>query len=180
MIVCPKCGNENDVCLGQKACFRCGAELPDEPREQQPSVPDSTQVASSMNDPKKRSWWFAKLTSKEEALSLVKNASIGFWAIAGIQGLIGVFYMPSVIADAVVMAVLAAILFRWRSRVAAVLLLLMSTLILAVTILNKVGMTDQGGRNIVLAVIFFWAAVRAVEATFKLHGRFKDETQIAA
>ncbi len=88
--------------------------------------------------------------------------------------------MPSLIADAVVIAVLATILFRRRSRVAAVLLLLVSTLILALTILNKMGVTDQGGTNIVVAVICFWAAVRALEATFKLRGRFKDETQTAA
>jgi len=36
MIACPKCGIENDDCLGQTVCFRCGAELPGEPSEQQP------------------------------------------------------------------------------------------------------------------------------------------------
>jgi len=30
VITCPKCGNKNEVALGQTACFRCGAELPEE------------------------------------------------------------------------------------------------------------------------------------------------------
>ena len=30
MIPCPKCGNKNDVSLGQTACFRCGAQLPEQ------------------------------------------------------------------------------------------------------------------------------------------------------
>lgn len=27
MVSCPKCGNQNDVALGQTACFQCGTEL---------------------------------------------------------------------------------------------------------------------------------------------------------
>ena len=30
IITCPKCGNKNEVALGQTACFNCGAELPEE------------------------------------------------------------------------------------------------------------------------------------------------------
>lgn len=30
MVSCPKCGNQNDVALGQTACFQCGTELSDE------------------------------------------------------------------------------------------------------------------------------------------------------
>jgi hypothetical protein len=30
MRLCPKCGNENKVSLGQTACFRCGADLPEQ------------------------------------------------------------------------------------------------------------------------------------------------------
>jgi hypothetical protein len=35
-----------------------------------------------------------------------------------------------------------------------------------------------GGNNIILALIVAWAAVRAVEATFKLHGRIKDAASL--
>ena len=58
------------------------------------------------------------------------------------------------------------------SLVAAVLLLLVSLGQSAVTVLNRLGMTQLGGKNIILAVIMVIVAVRAVEATFKLQGRF--------
>jgi hypothetical protein len=35
MRLCPKCGNKNEVSLGQTACFRCGAELPELSVEQE-------------------------------------------------------------------------------------------------------------------------------------------------
>jgi hypothetical protein len=42
-----------------------------------------------------------------------------------------------------------------------------------VTVLNRLGVTAEGGKNIFLAVIMLVVAVRAVEATFKLHGRYR-------
>jgi uncharacterized membrane protein len=41
MMLCPKCGNKNEVNLEQTACFRCGAELPAE----SPSVESVIQPA---------------------------------------------------------------------------------------------------------------------------------------
>jgi hypothetical protein len=32
---------------------------------------------------------------------------------------------------------------------------------------------QQAGKNIFLAVIMLWVGIRAVEATFKLHGKFR-------
>jgi hypothetical protein len=40
--------------------------------------------------------------------------------------------------------------------------------------MNKIGETVGGGNNIILALIVLWAAVRSVDATFKLHGRYKE------
>jgi hypothetical protein len=63
----------------------------------------------------------------------------------------------------------------WQSRVAAVLLLLVTGIQGLVTILNRLGVTTQGGTNIILAFIMLVIAVRAVEATFKLHGAYREE-----
>jgi hypothetical protein len=52
------------------------------------------------------------------------------------------------------------------------LLLLLSGSMVVVTFLNRFGITNDGGTNIFLALLVFWSATRAVEATFKLHGRF--------
>ena len=55
----------------------------------------------------------------------------------------------------------------------AALVLLVSAVIGAgVTFASKAGADLGGGNNIFLALIVLWAGIRAVEATFKLHGRF--------
>ena len=55
----------------------------------------------------------------------------------------------------------------------AALVLLVSAVIGAgVTFANKSGADLGGGNNIFRALIVLWAGIRAVEATFKLDGRF--------
>ncbi len=44
------------------------------------------------------------------------------------------------------------------------------------TFLNLVGVTALGGNNVILGLLIFWAAIRAVEATFKLQGQFAEES----
>jgi hypothetical protein len=118
---------------------------------------------------------FAKIESRDDALKTVREASTGFFGLAALQGLIGFFLFPALITDAVMLSVLAFGLRLWRSRVAAVLLLLMTGFGAVVTVLNRIGVTRQGGNNIFLAFIMLVVAVRAVEATFKLHGMYRDE-----
>jgi len=120
----------------------------------------------------KKKGFFAPLASRDEALEGVKEYSVAFYVIAGIQGLIGYFAAPAMIFDAVILAALATVLRLWNSRVAAVLLLILSTLILGSTIMSRLGVEGAGGSNIFLALMLFWAAIKSVEATFKLHGRF--------
>jgi hypothetical protein len=63
---------------------------------------------------------------------------------------------------------------RWgNSRVAALLSFSLALLSLGTTIAAKAGLTE-GGKNIWLAVGVVWATAKAVEATFKLQGRFKE------
>ena len=68
---------------------------------------------------------------------------------------------------------------RWgRSRAAAIILLIAATVAFGTTIAAQPKII-QGGKNIVLALIIFWSSVKAVEATFKLRGRFKQEETAA-
>jgi cellulose synthase/poly-beta-1,6-N-acetylglucosamine synthase-like glycosyltransferase len=120
----------------------------------------------------KKSGLFTPIVTGEDALKMVRDASLAFFFVAALQGLLGAFLFPALITDAVIIAVLAGILMKWRSRVAAVLLLVVTAGGLTMTVLNRLGVTAQGGKNIILAIIMVVAAVRAVEATFKLHGRY--------
>jgi hypothetical protein len=118
---------------------------------------------------------FATIENRDDALEMVRGAANAFFLLAALQAAIGFFLFPAMITDAVILCVLGLVLRMWHSRVAAVLLLLMTGVQGAVTALNKLGVTTQGGSNIFLAIIMFVIAVRAVEATFKLHGTHREE-----
>jgi hypothetical protein len=66
---------------------------------------------------------------------------------------------------------------RFNSRTAAIVLFILASVAMAVTVANKAGANLGGGTNIILALIVLWAAIRAVEATFKLHGKFAASSQ---
>lgn len=124
----------------------------------------------------KKKGWVTKIESREDALKMVKDTSTGFFVVAGIIAAISFVLGPSLLVDAVLYAVGAFFLRRYNSRVAAVLLLILASASAAVTFANMAGANLGGGNNAFLAVIIFWAAIRAVEATYKLRGRFSAET----
>jgi hypothetical protein len=84
------------------------------------------------------------------------------------------FDMGETVITVAIYAIFAAWL-RWgRSRTAAVVLLLVARVGLGTTIAAQLNII-QGGKNVVLALIVFWAAVKAVEATFKVRRRFRQD-----
>ena len=94
-----------------------------------------------MEEKKKKAGLFAKITNKDEALKTIKDSSMGFFFVAALQAGLGYFIAPSLIIDGILYAVLAAILLKWKSRVAAVFLLLLGGAALVMTVLNKAGVT---------------------------------------
>ncbi len=124
-----------------------------------------------MPEPTKKKGMFSKIETREDALKALRDCAGGFFVVAGLQALLGALLAPSLIIDAVVLAVLAFILRQWRSRVAAVLLLILSVMILGVTVGNRLGVVSQGGGNIFLAIIMVLVGIRAAQATFLLGGK---------
>jgi hypothetical protein len=122
-------------------------------------------------DKKPKKGMFAKIENRDDALKTVKDTSIVSLVVAGIQVAIVVFLDPSFVNPAPFYAIFGLILMIWKSRTAAVLLLWFSGLGVSVAIM-RLGVMLERGANIILALIVLWAAVRAVEATFKLHGKF--------
>ena len=121
---------------------------------------------------KKKMGMFSTIESREDAIEMATGAAKGFLFVAVLQAVIGVALVPAALLDAAVLALLGLILLKSQSRVAAALLLLMSLGEGVVTVMNRLGMMKAGGNNVILAVIMVIVGVRAVEATFKLHGRF--------
>jgi len=124
----------------------------------------------------KKAGWFSKMKSREDALEIAKGAATGFFVVAAIQGALSFVVGFSILFDAVVYAAGGFFVRRFHSRVAAVVLFLVALVAVGVTLANKAGANLGGGNNIFLALIVLWASVRAVEATFKLHGRFAAAT----
>lgn len=152
--------------------------------QQQNSFADET--ASKPKTPKLN--WFKSIQTKEEALKIIKDASLAFFFVAALQGTIGIwlatqypssgFDVGVTMIDVAIYTVCAAWL-RWgRSRAAAILLLIAATVAFGTTIAAQLKIIE-GGKNVVVALIVFWTAVKAVEATFKLRGRFKEKASAA-
>jgi hypothetical protein len=135
-----------------------------------------------------RSKWFKPIHTREEALKTIKDSSSAFFFVAALQGAIGMwlatqypdlgFDVGETVIEVTIYTAFATWL-RWgRSRTAAVILLLMATVALGTTVGAQLKIIP-GGKNIWLALIVLWAAVKAVEATFKLRGRFKRQAAAA-
>lgn len=120
---------------------------------------------------------FKAINSLQEANAIVQHASTAFFVIAALQGTIGLIINRSLLVDAILLAVLALLLRKFRSRVAACILLIMTCVMVVTTVLTLLQIAQLGGGNIFLAVGAFLIACKSVEATFKIHGRFKNPEQ---
>lgn len=127
----------------------------------------------SMAGEKKRGW-YSKIESREDALQMTRITARGFFVVAAIQAALAFVVGFGILVDASLYVVGGLLVRRFHSRIAALVLLLLALLALGITIANKAGANMGGGSNILLSLVVLWAAIRAVEATFKLHGRFAD------
>jgi len=114
---------------------------------------------------------FAKIREEEDAVKVVGAASLAFFIAGGLFMILSYWYGPELLVDGVAYVVLGFLLRTFRSRVVAILLLLLAivTVLLALRIFSGHGFS--GGLNIILAAFVVWAGARAVEATFKLRAK---------
>jgi hypothetical protein len=132
-----------------------------------------------------KSVWFTAITTREHALNVIKGAGIAFVVIAALLIPLGVFsiiagwgldfavargFEPLLIG--VVSAALALWLILGKSRVAAIGLVILSSM-LVVKAGGGGGVIKAGGG--VVAGYALFAAAKAIEATFKLRGRLRSE-----
>ncbi len=121
------------------------------------------------SDYTQKEYWFSKIKSRKLATELIRQGSIVFFGVAGILLVIGYFisnkdYETGVVfmMISVVYAILVGILFKWKSRVAAVLIF----------IIMFDALISMNG-SIILTLLLFWFSIRLVQATFKLHSKNK-------
>jgi hypothetical protein len=132
-----------------------------------------------MADEKKRKGWFYPLYSWDDASAAIKETSTVFFGVAALQLAVVVLLLKEYanIADVVLLVVLAFLVRRFHSRVAAVLLLLLVLAEAGVTVAGKLNPElRSGGTNIFLAAALVAAALRGVQATFKLRRLPRSES----
>ena len=129
----------------------------------------------SRTSTKKKNSPFAKIDSRSVALEAIQQSAIAFVAVGIIQGAVGFFLSPTLLIDAALFIGLGLMLAFLKSRIVALVLLPLSVVMLVTTVMYAAGLSVKGGSNVFVALVVCWAALRAVEATFKLHGRFAHE-----
>ena len=173
---CIQCGTE--LASEAKFCHACGSAAFSASR----LVSLDTQKAEKTTPPpsvapkqsSKWSGWSLKVSTEEQALKAIRESAMGFYVVAGMQALMVLILGAFALIDASLFAGLGFWLHMRSSRTAATLLAILSAVSIGTTVWNQVT-GDLGGRNVVLSVIVFWAAVRAVIATYKLRSLTNTE-----
>jgi len=120
-----------------------------------------------MTDKSKNKWW-GKIETREEALGVIKDSANGFYCVAVIQVVIGLFLLGvGAVVDGIIFAVLAFLLKKFNTILVALILFVLSMIGVVATGVNQFG-GGTGGRNMVLAIIMVWMSVRALQATARL------------
>ncbi len=123
----------------------------------------------------KRNMLFKKIEHRETALTMVKEISLLYFGLAAFQAIASYFLGRAMLIDAALYVICGFFLRKFSSRIAAVILLVAALVSAATTIANRFGVNLGGGGNIILSLFVLVAASRAVEATFKLSGRFAQK-----
>lgn len=124
-----------------------------------------------MDNTKKKDFkkiWVDKIETEENATMVVKDVSYGLFFVAGLLVIVAFLLKTAGIIDGLLFAILAFLLLRFKSRIAAISLLLLSIASVIVTFMNKISSTNRGGTNIFLAVVILWSSIRAIQATLVL------------
>lgn len=122
--------------------------------------------------------WLSKIETRDDALDVVKVASYAFVFLAALQLVLYlVLDSAGAFVDAAIM-VAGALALRWlHSRAAAAVLCAISCVEALVTLANMFGAHLGVGRNVILAGLMVWVAVRAVQATWALERMPDDDDE---
>jgi hypothetical protein len=116
---------------------------------------------------------FAKIESREEAIRIARDCGTAFGAVAIILTVASPVLGVLVLIDAALYATCAFFIHDKYSRTAAVAGSLLSLASFVIAFLNLLGGGGSlWGVSILGAWIFVVIAIRSVQATFLLHGRF--------
>ncbi len=137
---------------------------------------------------------FSKINDREQAIQLLKSAAIVIWVyqiinlitsldfffnerfvglLPNIKNNFWLVFFKSFAAGWLVITVLVFLTVQFKNRIAAVLNMMVFTIIVVAAAVNPLLLSSLISFLAVIYHIFaFWCAVRMTEAVFKLNGRF--------
>lgn len=115
---------------------------------------------------------FFLIRSREDALSVVTDAMLLFLAVAALLIWTSFSSGWQNMVDAGLYALLALLMWWFRSPAAAFALLLIAVMRFFVTMAQLADLGSVGWVFVAVTVVVLFAAIRSVEATLKLIGRF--------
>jgi len=122
--------------------------------------------------------WISKIETRDDALQVVQVASYAFFFLAALQLVLYlVLKSAGAFIDAAIMVAGAVAVLWLHSRAAAAVLFAVSCAEALVTVANMLGAHLGVGRNVILAGLMVWVAIRAVQATRALERMPDDEEE---
>lgn len=121
---------------------------------------------------KKKDFWsgsFDKIETKEEALKTIKEVSHGLYFLT-ILTFIAYFILSArfaVMFDGIVYAILAFLLYKFNSKIIAIILFLIGVIYLITFVVSKTYDNIEGAHPVLVFTMIYFG-IRAVQATFKL------------
>ncbi len=113
------------------------------------------------------------IQSRQDALHVVTDASVVFLLVAAFLAGLFVFEGERSLLDVGLFAILGILLWRYKSALAAVTLLLVSLMRVFVTVAQTLDTGEVNWIMVAITAIVVMTSIRAMEATLKLIGRFQ-------
>jgi hypothetical protein len=174
-VKCRYCGEWLNT---QPSLTQSHSELVPEPLTQPAVVAPTIAAPPALSAPEPKRSRFAKVATRDDALKIIRETSYVCFGVAALQTVVTIAF-GGIPIDGPVYLILGFLLLLLKSRIAAILLVLLSAAATLVSLANAGGAGLPGGKNFILAGIVCLAAIRSVEATFKLHGRFATQNELA-
>ena len=120
---------------------------------------------------------FSLIRSREDALNVVTDTSIVFLLVAAFLAALYMIEGERILLHVGLFGFLGVLLWRFKSPVAAITLLLESIMWLFVTLALFLDTGEVNWLYVVITAIVITTSIRAAEATLKLIGRFAPEAK---
>ena len=117
---------------------------------------------------------FSLIQSRQDALHVVTDAAVVFVLVAAFLAGLFVFEGERSLLDVGLFAILGILLWRYKSALAAVTLLLVSLMRVFVTVAQTLDTGEVNWAMVAVTAIVIVTSIRAMEATLKLIGRFQS------